>query len=46
MNLTVKVWANELQTIFGHGARIGMAVPDDASKGTGNGRKEEKSGEG
>jgi hypothetical protein len=43
LNLTVKVWADELQTILGHGTRIGMAVPGDASKGTGNGRKEEKS---
>jgi len=42
----VKVLADELQTILGHGTRIGMAVPDAGSKGptTGNdGRKEEKS---
>jgi len=41
--ITAKVLADELQTIWGRGARIGMAGPDAGNKGTGNGRKEEES---
>jgi len=37
-----KVLADELQTILGRGARIGMTVPYAGSKGTGNRCKEEK----
>jgi hypothetical protein len=44
--ITAKVLADELQTIWGRGARIGMAGPDAGSKGTGNGRKEKSIEEG
>ena len=45
LSVIAKGVADELQTILGRGARIGMAVPDGGSSNTGNGRKEDKSAE-